>query len=148
LVLIAWTLLEAFHDCDTIRLLLNTGEDHDKSFNLGLPLSWRTGSIDCAGNRDRLRDQRAHFRGRKACADRLSHGVLNRRSLVERLDSACIRARARGLPISLLFIDLDHFRRSTTRSQAPAAMRVSPPSLRDPAELGSRCHRRYAAKEL
>jgi diguanylate cyclase (GGDEF)-like protein len=37
-------------------------------------------------------------------------GVLNRRSLVERLEAACIRARARNLPIALLFIDLDHFK--------------------------------------
>jgi two-component system, sensor histidine kinase LadS len=37
-------------------------------------------------------------------------GVLNRRSLIERLDAASLRARARGLPISLLFIDLDHFK--------------------------------------
>jgi len=37
-------------------------------------------------------------------------GVLNRRSLVERLETACLRARARGLPIALLFIDLDHFK--------------------------------------
>jgi diguanylate cyclase (GGDEF)-like protein len=36
--------------------------------------------------------------------------VLNRRSLIERLDAACLRARARGLPIALLFIDLDHFK--------------------------------------
>jgi diguanylate cyclase (GGDEF)-like protein len=27
-----------------------------------------------------------------------------------RLDAACMRARARGLPIALLFIDLDHFK--------------------------------------
>jgi diguanylate cyclase (GGDEF)-like protein len=36
--------------------------------------------------------------------------VLNRRSLIERLESACKRAQTRGLPIALLFIDLDHFK--------------------------------------
>ena len=37
-------------------------------------------------------------------------GVLNRRSLIERLDAACVRAKARSLPISVLFLDLDHFK--------------------------------------
>ena len=46
---------------------------------------------------------------RRAQIDPLT-GVLNRRSLVERLDAACQRAQARGLPIALLFIDLDHFK--------------------------------------
>jgi diguanylate cyclase (GGDEF)-like protein len=46
---------------------------------------------------------------RKAQIDPLT-GVLNRRSLMERLEAACLRARTRGLPISLLFIDLDHFK--------------------------------------
>jgi two-component system, sensor histidine kinase LadS len=36
--------------------------------------------------------------------------VLNRRSLLERLHAACARAQARGLPVALLFIDLDHFK--------------------------------------
>jgi diguanylate cyclase (GGDEF)-like protein len=35
---------------------------------------------------------------------------MNRRALVERLEGACTRARQRRLPISLLFIDLDHFK--------------------------------------
>jgi diguanylate cyclase (GGDEF)-like protein len=30
--------------------------------------------------------------------------------LIERLDAACLRSRARGLPIAVLFIDLDHFK--------------------------------------
>jgi diguanylate cyclase (GGDEF)-like protein len=46
---------------------------------------------------------------RRAQIDPLT-GVLNRRSLIERLDAACLRARARGLPIAILFIDLDHFK--------------------------------------
>jgi two-component system, sensor histidine kinase LadS len=60
---------------------------------------------------DRLRAQRLALTAaeRRAQTDPLT-GVLNRRSLIERLDAACFRARARGLPISLLFIDLDHFK--------------------------------------
>ena len=63
------------------------------------------------GVADRLRDQRLALTDaeRRAQTDPLT-GVLNRRSLVERLDAACFRARARGLPVALLFIDLDHFK--------------------------------------
>src|SRR5688572_33166344 len=63
------------------------------------------------GVADRLREQRLALTEaeRRAQIDPLT-GVLNRRSIVERLDAACSRARARGLPIALLFIDLDHFK--------------------------------------
>ena len=63
------------------------------------------------GVADRLREQRAALTDaeRRAQTDPLT-GVLNRRSLIERLDAACLRARARGLPIALLFIDLDQAR--------------------------------------
>jgi diguanylate cyclase (GGDEF)-like protein len=58
-----------------------------------------------------LREQRLALTEaeRRAQTDALT-GVLNRRSIVERLDAACSRAQARGLPIALLFIDLDHFK--------------------------------------
>jgi diguanylate cyclase (GGDEF)-like protein len=110
--LVAWTLLEAFTIATTIRLLLNTGAEHDKVIYLGLPLSMVAAALLIAlGIADRLRDQRRALSEaeRHAQIDSLT-GVLNRRSLVERLDAACTRARARGLPISLLFIDLDHFK--------------------------------------
>ncbi|MBS0422427.1 MAG: diguanylate cyclase [Proteobacteria bacterium] len=110
--LVAWTLLEAFTIATTIRLLLNTGEEHDTVIYLGLPLSMVAAALLIAlGIADRLRDQRRALSEaeRHAQIDSLT-GVLNRRSLVERLDAACTRARARGLPISLLFIDLDHFK--------------------------------------
>jgi len=63
------------------------------------------------GVADRLRAQRAALSDaeRRAQTDPLT-GVLNRRSLIERLDAACARAKARGMPIALLFIDLDHFK--------------------------------------
>jgi diguanylate cyclase (GGDEF)-like protein len=63
------------------------------------------------GVADRLRQQRAALTDaeRRAQTDPLT-GVLNRRSLIERLDAACVRARARGLPIAVLFLDLDHFK--------------------------------------
>jgi two-component system, sensor histidine kinase LadS len=60
---------------------------------------------------DRLREQRRALSDaeRRAQTDPLT-GVLNRRSLLDRLEAAGTRARARGLAIALLFIDLDHFK--------------------------------------
>lgn len=110
--LLAWTLLEAFTIATAVRLLLNTGDEHDRVLYFGLPLSMVAAAILIAlGIADRLRDQRRALTEaeRHAQIDSLT-GVLNRRSLIERLDAACMRARARGLPISLLFIDLDHFK--------------------------------------
>lgn len=110
--LLAWTLLEAFTIATTMRLLLNSSAEHDNVIYLGLPLSMVAASLLIAlGIADRLRDQRRALSEaeRHAQIDALT-GVLNRRSLVERLDAACARARTRGLPISLLFIDLDHFK--------------------------------------
>ena len=70
------------------------------------------GVLIALGVADRLRQQRAALTEaqRHARTDPLT-GVLNRRSLLERLDAACLRARVRGLPIAVLFIDLDHFKR-------------------------------------
>ena len=80
--------------------------------HFGLPLSMVAASILTAlGVADRVRAQRAALSEaeRRAQTDPLT-GVLNRRSLIERLEAACARAKARGLPIALLFIDLDHFK--------------------------------------
>jgi diguanylate cyclase (GGDEF)-like protein len=112
--LLAWTLLEAFTIATAARLLLGSGraEEHDRIIYFGLPLSIVAAALLIAlGIADRLRDQRRALSEaeRHARIDSLT-GVLNRRSLIERLDAACLRARARGLPISLLFIDLDHFK--------------------------------------
>ena len=63
------------------------------------------------GTSDRMRAQTAALTDaeRRAQTDPLT-GVLNRRSLIEWLDAACMRAKARGQPIAVLFIDLDHFK--------------------------------------
>jgi diguanylate cyclase (GGDEF)-like protein len=73
------------------------------------------------GVADRLREQRLALTEaeRHAQTDPLT-GVLNRRSLIERLDAACVRAQARGLPIALLFIDLDHFKQINDTYGHPA----------------------------
>jgi len=109
--LVAWVLLEAFTIATAIRLITS---DADASWLLfyGLPVSMISASVLIAlGVADRLRGQRIALTEaeRRAQTDPLT-GVLNRRALVERLDMVCVRARTRGLPIGLLFIDLDHFK--------------------------------------
>lgn len=109
--LIAWTLLEGFIIAAAAVFLL-TSRVPDSLYFEGLPLSMVAASILIAlGVADRLRAQRMALTEaeRRAQTDPLT-GVLNRNSLIERLQSACARAQTRGLPISLLFIDLDHFK--------------------------------------
>lgn len=108
---VAWALLEAFTIATTATLLLG-GDEEGRLLYVGLPLSMVAAAVLIAlGLADRLREQRVALTDaeRRAQTDSLT-GVLNRRSFLERLDAACLRARTRGLPISLLFIDLDHFK--------------------------------------
>jgi diguanylate cyclase (GGDEF)-like protein len=110
--LIAWGLLEGFTIATAVRLLVTDPEGAEGLLYYGLPLSMVAAAVLIAlGVADRLRDQRIALSDaeRRAQTDPLT-GVLNRRSLVERLEAACLRARARGLPIALLFIDVDHFK--------------------------------------
>jgi diguanylate cyclase (GGDEF)-like protein len=111
--LIAWTVLEGFTITAAVRFLFQASTDSSPLlYYYGLPLSMVAAAVLIAlGVADRLRVQRAALTEaeRRAQTDPLT-GVLNRRSLIERLDAACLRARARGLPIALLFIDLDHFK--------------------------------------
>jgi diguanylate cyclase (GGDEF)-like protein len=110
--LIAWILLEGFTIAAALRFLMTSSVGSDSLDYYGLPLSMVAASILIAlGVADRLRAQRVALSDaeRRAQTDPLT-GVLNRRSLIERLDAACARAKARGLPIALLFIDLDHFK--------------------------------------
>jgi diguanylate cyclase (GGDEF)-like protein len=110
---IAWTLLEGFTMAAAVRFLFTPSADGSPLlYYYGLPLSMVAAAVLVAlGVADRLLAQRVALTEaeRRAQTDPLT-GVLNRRSLIERLDAACLRARARGLPIALLFIDLDHFK--------------------------------------
>jgi diguanylate cyclase (GGDEF)-like protein len=109
--MIAWALLEGFTIAAAAVFLL-TSKASDLLYYEGLPLSMVAASILIAlGVADRLRAQRLALSDaeRRAQIDPLT-GVLNRNSLIERLHAACLRAQARGLPIALLFIDLDHFK--------------------------------------
>jgi diguanylate cyclase (GGDEF)-like protein len=109
--LLAWALLEGFTIGAAVAFLL-TSQAPELLLFTGLPLSMVAASILIAlGVADRLRAQRVALSEaeRRAQTDPLT-GVLNRNSLIERLHAACQRAQARALPISLLFIDLDHFK--------------------------------------
>ncbi len=109
--LIAWALLEGFTIAAAAVFLL-TNKASDLLYYEGLPLSMVAASILIAlGVADTLRAQRVALSEaeRRAQIDPLT-GVLNRNSLIERLHAACVRAQARGLPLALLFIDLDHFK--------------------------------------
>jgi two-component system, sensor histidine kinase LadS len=111
--LIAWGLLQGFTITAAVRFLFIPSVDSSPVlYYYGLPLSMVASAVLIAlGVADRLRAQRLALTEaeRRAHTDPLT-GVLNRRSLIERLDAACSRAQARGLPIALLFIDLDHFK--------------------------------------
>jgi diguanylate cyclase (GGDEF)-like protein len=111
--LIAWALLEGFAITAAVRFLFAPSADTQPLlYYYGLPLSMVAAAVLIAlGVADRLRAQRLALTDaeRRAQTDPLT-GVLNRRSLIERLEAACVRARSRGLPIALLFIDLDHFK--------------------------------------
>jgi diguanylate cyclase (GGDEF)-like protein len=110
--LIAWALLCAFQILTAIRLLYARADDAGALLYYGLAPSMVAAAVLIAlGTSDRVRQQSLALTDaeRRARTDPLT-GVLNRRSLIERLDAACMRARARGLPVSVLFIDLDHFK--------------------------------------
>ena len=107
--LVAWTLLEVLTIWVAAKSIVGEGES---LVFYGMPLAMvAAGILVALGVADRLREQRVALSDaeRRAQTDPLT-GVLNRRSLLERLHAACARAQARGLPIALLFIDLDHFK--------------------------------------
>jgi diguanylate cyclase (GGDEF)-like protein len=110
--LIAWALLCTCQILTALRLLYARADDAEGLLYYGLAPSMVAAAVLIAlGTSDRVRAQSLALTDaeRRAQTDPLT-GVLNRRSLIERLDHACMRAQARGLPISVLFIDLDHFK--------------------------------------
>ncbi len=120
--LIAWALLEGFTIAVVLSFLTAASGESEALLYEGLPLSMVAAAVLIAlGVADRLREQRTALGDaeQRAQTDPLT-GVLNRRSLIERLDAACLRAQARGLPIALLFIDLDHFKQINDSYGHPA----------------------------
>lgn len=110
--LVAWGLLCGFQIATALYLLYGEPDNAQGLIYYGLAPSMVAAAVLIAlGTSDRVRQQRLALTDaeRRAQTDPLT-GVLNRRSLIERLDAACMRAKARGLPLSVLFIDLDHFK--------------------------------------
>jgi diguanylate cyclase (GGDEF)-like protein len=110
--LIAWALLCTFQIATAVWLLNGRADDADALLCYGLaPSIVATAVLIALGVADRMRAQTVALTEaeRRAQTDALT-GVLNRPTLIERLDAACLRLQRRGLPISVLFIDLDHFK--------------------------------------
>ena len=94
--LIAWGMLETCAIITAVKLLIDNAEHSERLLYYGLPMSMVAAAILVAlGVAYRLREQRAALSEaeKRAQTDVLT-GVLNRRSLIERLDAACLRARA------------------------------------------------------
>jgi len=110
--LFAWILLETFAIVTSARLLFTRAASNEILFYYGLPGSMVASAVlTSLGVADRLRLQRHALSEaeRRAKTDSLT-GVLNRRSLLEQLEAVCRDARANGLPVAVLFIDLDFFK--------------------------------------
>ncbi|HVH83148.1 MAG TPA: diguanylate cyclase, partial [Steroidobacteraceae bacterium] len=126
--LIAWALLCTFQIA-TAAWLLNGRADHaDALLCYGLAPSMVAAAMLIAlGVADRMRAQTVALTEaeRRTQTDALT-GVLNRSTLIERLDAACLGPQRRGLPVSVLFIDLDHFKRiNDTRGHAAGDARLA-----------------------
>jgi diguanylate cyclase (GGDEF)-like protein len=112
--LIAWALLCTFQIATTAVWLVSDWreEKSDTLLYYGLAPSMVAAAVLIAlGVADRMRAQNVALTEaeRRAQTDALT-GVLNRPTLIERFDAACLRMQRRGLPLSVLFIDLDHFK--------------------------------------
>jgi diguanylate cyclase (GGDEF)-like protein len=110
--LFAWSLLCTFQIATAVWLLYGRADDADGLLYYGLAPSMVAAAVLIAlGVSDRMRAQKVALTEaeRRAQTDALT-GVLNRSSLIERFDAACMRMQRRGLPLSVLFIDLDHFK--------------------------------------
>lgn len=119
--LIAWGLQCTFQIATAAWLLYGRADDADALFCYGLAPSMVGAAVLIAlGVADRMRAQNVALTEaeRRAQTDALT-GVLNRPTLIERFDAACMRMQRRGLPLSVLFIDLDHFKQiNDTRGHA------------------------------
>jgi diguanylate cyclase (GGDEF)-like protein len=110
--LIAWALLCTFQIAGPAWLLYGRADNADALFYYGLAPSLVAAAVLIAlGVADRMRAQNVALTEaeQRAQTDALT-GVLNRPTLIERFAAACMRLQRRGLPVSVLFIDLDHFK--------------------------------------
>ena len=110
--LVAWALFCTFQIATTLWLLYGRADNADGLLYYGFAPSMVAAAVLIAlGVADRMRAQNVALTEaeRRAQTDALT-GVLNRPTLIERFDAACMQLQRRGLPVSVLFIDLDHFK--------------------------------------
>ncbi|MCX9157571.1 GGDEF domain-containing protein [Niveibacterium sp. 24ML] len=108
--LLAWLVMQGFTFARAFNDTL--GVQSSNIIVYGFPLSMvGSGILLALGLADRVREMRAalHEAQARASTDALT-GVLNRRSILERLDAARTGFRDFGEPVSVLFVDLDHFK--------------------------------------
>lgn len=109
--LLAWLTMQGFTFARTASLLL--GLEAGPILFYGFPMSMVVAGVMLAlGLADRVREMRHALNEaqRRAQTDALT-GVLNRRAILERLDQARSAFRESREPLSVLFVDLDHFKR-------------------------------------
>ncbi len=114
-VLIAWVPLLAFSVARALRF--SAGERAEPWLEYGLPwvLAF-TAVVLALGLADRMLTFRRERDRAKAHAERDGlTGVLNRGGIEHRLDWALIEMQREHIPVSLLFIDLDHFKQVNDR---------------------------------
>ncbi|MEL1263204.1 diguanylate cyclase [Pseudoxanthomonas putridarboris] len=114
-VLIAWVPLVVFTLWRAVRF--SGGERVDSWLDYGLPLVHAFNAVVLAlGLADRMLTFRRERDSAKEHAERdVLTGVLNRGGIEHRLDWAVIEMQRERIPVSLLFIDLDHFKKINDR---------------------------------
>lgn len=108
---LAFLLVAGFVAWGVINQLM--GNVAPRLLTYGLPFAIVSTSIVLTiGLADRMREQRHALQDarRRAATDPLT-GMLNRRSIVDHLHAVVEEARETNDPVSLLFLDLDHFKR-------------------------------------
>jgi len=110
-VLIAWVPLVTVSTARAMQL--GAGQPLDTWLEYGLPVTQAFSAVVLVlGLADRMLTFR---RERDVAQQHAEHdaltGVFNRAGIVRRLDHAIIESRRQRLPLSVLFLDLDHFKR-------------------------------------
>ena len=115
LVLIAWVPLVVFSTARALQLSM--GVPIEPWLQYGLPLVLAFSSVILAlGLADRMLTFRQERDTAQAHAERdWLTGVMNRGGIEHRLDWAILNTRREGVPLSLLFLDLDEFKQINDR---------------------------------
>ncbi|KAF1712533.1 hypothetical protein CSC70_03195 [Pseudoxanthomonas kalamensis DSM 18571] len=111
ILLIAWVPMVLFIAARTVQLESQRPMPGWMEYGMPLMLAF-TGVVMALGLADRTLTMRRERDSAKEHAERdYLTGVLNRGGIEYRLDWAIINTRREGLPLSVLFMDIDHFKR-------------------------------------